>query len=202
MARIPKPKPELYLFAQRCPDPTTRRTADSWKGYTGYVSLPVCQIDRSGGELKPKFLEEYGEDPARVYRELTFACTVNSEMMSAAEPSYGWRAGFHHFNSEQFPLEGREIERMHRVLPPLVRAYEKKCERVGHPKSFGQFVLWHAGSLGLQGIVKRGERSHEGMFTLHTESLADTIDQLVLRVTEDLAKLAGMDAIPASRHAA
>lgn len=91
---------------------------------------------------------------------------------------------------------------MHKVLAPLVRAYEKKCERIGYPKSFGQFVLWHAGSLDLQGIVKRGERSLEGMFTLHTESLADTIDQLVLRVAEDLAKLAGMDSVPASRHAA
>jgi hypothetical protein len=202
MARIPKPKPELYLFAQRCPDPATRRTADSWKGHTGYVSLQVCQIDRSGGELKPKFLEEYGDDPARVYRELTFACTVNSDMMTTAELSYGWRAGFHHFSAEQFPLEPREIERMHRVLAPLVRAYDRNCERVGFPKSFGQFVLWHAGSLDLQGIVKRGERSLEGMFTLHSESLADTIDQLVLRVAEDLAKLAGMDSVPATRQAA
>jgi len=30
-----KLKPELYLFAQRCPDPATRRSADHWQGYTG-----------------------------------------------------------------------------------------------------------------------------------------------------------------------
>jgi hypothetical protein len=202
MARTPKPKPELYLFAQPCPDPATRRTADQWKGYTGCVSLQVCQIDRSGGELKPRFFEEYGQDPAGVYRNLTFACTVNSEMMTAAELSYGWRIGFQQFSSEQFPLEPREIARMHRVLPPLVRAYDKECDRVGRPKSFGQFVLWHLGSLNLQGIIKRGERSFEGMFILHSDSLADTIDHLVLRVAEDLARLAGMDSIPAGREAA
>lgn len=190
MPRTPKPKPELYLFAQRCPDPSTRRTADHWHGYSGYVSLQVCHIDRSGGELKPKFLEEYGEDPARAYRELTFACMVNTEMMTTAELSYGWRIGFHHFNSESLPLE------------PLVRAYEKECERVGRPKSFGQFVLWHLGSPNLQGIIRRGERSFEGMFSLFTDSLADTIDQMVLRVAEDLARVAGMESIPASRHAA
>ena len=202
MARTSKPKPELYLFAQRCPDPATRRTADHWQGYSGYVCLQVCHIDRSGGELKPRFLDPYGEDPAQAYRELTFACMVNTEMMTTAELSYGWRAGFHHFNAENLPLEPHEIERMHRILQPLVRAYEKECERVGRPKSFGQFVLWHLGSLDLRGIIRRGERSFEGMFSLFTESLADTIDQMVLRVAEDLAMLAGMEAIPASRHAA
>lgn len=202
MATTSKPKPELYLFAQRCPDPATRRAADHWQGYTGYVSLQVCHIDRSGGELKPKFLDEYGEDPARAYRELTFACMVNTELMTTAEPSYGWRAGFHHFNAENLPLEPHEIERMHRVLRPLVRAYEKECERVGRPKSFGQFVLWHLGSLDVRGIIRRGERSFEGTFSLFTDSLADTIDQMVLRVAEDLAKLAGMESVPASRHAA
>jgi len=166
------------------------------------VSLQVCQIDRSGGELKPKFLDTYGEDPAVPYRELTFACMVNSEMMTTAELSYGWRAGFHHFNAENLPLEPHEIERMHRVLRPLVRVYEKECERVGRPKSFGQFVLWHLGSLDLRGIIKRGEHSCERTFSLFTDSLADTIDQMVLRVAEEVAKLAGMESIPVSRHAA
>lgn len=162
MARTPKPKPELFLFSQRCPDPATRRTAEIWQGYTGYVSLQVCHIDRSGGELKPKFLEEYGADPARAYRELTFACMVNTEMMSTAEPSYGWRVGFHHYNSENLPLEPHEIERMHRVLQPLGRGYEKECERVGRPKSFGQFVLWHFGSLDLQGSSSAASAASRG----------------------------------------
>jgi hypothetical protein len=86
---------------------------------------------------------------------------------------------------------GKENRREHLAAKPLALAATPY-----------QFVLWHLGSLDLRGIIKRGERSLEGMFCLFTDSLADTIDHMVHRVAEDLAKLAGLESIPASRHAA
>lgn len=201
MARPPKLKPAIYLLAHRCPDPITGRMASHWKSYTGHVSLQVCGVDRSDGEVKPVYFEAYGEDPARAYRELTFACLADSDMLTTAVPSFAWRVGFHRYNAEQHPMEAREIARMHRVVSPLVRAYEKECTRIGQPKSFGQFVLWHLGPLDLRGIIQRGRQSFPGMFTMHTDGFASVIDHLVHRVDEDLAKLAGMQSIPPRRPA-
>jgi hypothetical protein len=171
--------PDLWLDMRVMgPDWNQYRWDSSDGTYDALIVLWFATLD--SGEPRSAS-SEY--DPLGWSKDLLFSFRVHDNFLRddlGARGTHWWQFGAEVSHSRRFPASSEALARLAKNVAKVERAYEGTVKRFGPPKSFGQFVMYHADPLKVKGIVRPSPRPDVmGKWQTWTEDLAQFIDSQV-----------------------
>lgn len=163
----------------------------------GHVLIEPCIAVDERGQMVPRWQSNLDGD---VRFPLVMASAQIDSGASRDNLSYGWTMGMRADHSSQHALEFDKVESVYQSLKRLATARLKTEQRLGQPKSFGQFVMWHFDTFKVAGIFIYRDATHFKGWQLFGTDLAHAIDAEVWKIAVEARKLVGKgDEIPAGR---
>jgi len=184
MANTTTKLPPVYLYTHT----GTIERDDLDGGWRGAIHVrPVFATESPTNGYDLHWPQAYGEE--KKLNDLIITGGISTQKAHIGQPTWYARLGYEVSYSRLFPMTLHDIEVRAKFLRKLEDSYERTCERLGRPTTFGQVVAWYAEHMKVKGVIRQG---HMG-YSLMSGAIADNIQYLATEAAREVREKAGLD---------